>query len=61
MACVVNCSCSLAKKCTAFVLVYVRQKRGTDLYDVPLADLVEGLEIHTLGLDTLVLYGGRDG
>ena len=37
------------------------QKRETDLYDVPLADLVECQEIHTLSLDTLVLHGGRDG
>ena len=36
------------------------QKRETDLYDVPLADLVECQEIHTLSLDTLVLHGGRD-
>ena len=34
---------------------------GTDLYEVSLTDVVEGNEIDTLSMHTLVLQGGRGG
>ena len=33
-----------------------RERESSDLYDVSLTDVVEGQEVHTLSLNTLVLW-----